>query len=213
LPASLTLSVDVQRFLRNVIAKAPEVAAKQLKAVMRDIGRNFTVKVQRERLAGETTANSLGKRSGAMARSMGFTVRGAKLSDLIAFMGFGPPSKPWFGGAEAYAHVHETGAVIEAVNQEFLAIPSGDNLTPAGLANVQSPRDLADPRFVPWHFSDGEGFLVFDQALLMFVLKREVEIPPRLHFADDWENFQDDIMVMMRVGLTKMLKRIEKGRG
>ncbi len=208
----LRFSVDVNRFLRGVIAKAPDVAAVELKAMMRDIGRAFTIQVQQQRLRGGPTSDSLGVRTGALRRSLGFNVQGQSLSDLIAFMGFGPPSQPWFGGAEEYAFIHQTGGVITAKNVEHLAIPGPDNRTASQVSRIDSPLDLADPRFIPWIFTDGDiGFLVFEDDRLMFLLKHSVEIPDRLNFDTDWDAFEPTVISMLGEGLKRMVDRIEKG--
>ncbi len=125
-------------------------------------------------------------------------------------MGFGPPAHPWSGKANIYGPVHEFGATITPQNSQYLAIPIADNLTGTGVARVKSPRDLGQAVFIPWR---GDSYLVFDAGRLMFKLQRSVEIPARLHFADDWKAFRTIALDKLRKGLGQALKKAEAALG
>lgn len=136
-----------QRFLRTIAVLGPKRVTAEIRAGMRDVGREFVQKFAARRLRGRTGRDRVAVRTGALRRSFGFAVRGQRLSQLRLDAGFGPPAHPWSGGADRYARVHvgEPGdppTTITPKRGKFLAIPVGAGLTRAGVARFRSPRDL-----------------------------------------------------------------------
>lgn len=206
MPDLLTFDIPIARLVRKLFDEGPKKVEKELDRVLVDIGRKFERHIVKNRLRGGPSARAVGKRTGQLRNSFG-TRALARGLDGIVVVGFGPPATAWTGGAERYAAVHE-GLVdmpIEPKRGTYLAIPIAENLTGSGVARIQSPRDLADPEFVPWLFTTGPGFLVFDADQLMFALVLQVRIPARLHFREDWARlkpeYQADIFKAVDRGL------------
>jgi len=210
LAVSLSLDLDAKRFLRDVISKGPEKFQTQLVRAFRSIGAAFVSRQKRERLRGGPGPGKLGVRGGALMRSVGFTLKDAgEIEDTEVVMGYGPPAQAFAANeVEIYANVHANpgGTTITPVNGQYLAIPIADNLTGknhAGKARVDSPRDLGDPRFVPWQ---GDTYLVFDGNQLMFKLQRSVFVEQRLDVPADWEAFRPVVMDKLRNAIGKTAK-------
>lgn len=80
-----------------------------------------------------------------------------------------------------YLHFLFKGGIIKPRKGQFLAIPIGNALTPAGVSRYPSPRDAGELIFIP-RTKAGNTILARrkpDGGLdPLFVLKKQVEIPP-----------------------------------
>lgn len=204
---ALTVTITATGLLRRLRGVSKEVA-KELKAELRDISREFVRTYQRRRLKGGPTSDRVGKRTGALGRSFGSQTEGQQIDDLAAHIGFGPPANPFFGGAERYARVHETGMTIRPKRGKFLAIPIEEGLTPAGVARFRSPRDVFLLRFVPIAGRGFEaGFFGFDGDALLYIFLRKVTIPPRLNFRNDWREAKPGVVRKMTEAVNRGIRK------
>jgi hypothetical protein len=205
--------VEFGQFIRRVVNGTGPALVTIMGRALVNIARAFEKKIRLGRLRGGTTDDRLGVRTGALSQSFGTAVAGLGTPNVVVHVGFGPPAHPWAGAAKKYAPVHE-GLVPMPIRPKvgkFLAIPVADNLTGAGVARIKSPRDLADPDFVPHIFASGLGYLVFEGRRLMFLLLRYVTIRPRLHFADEWRLFLPTARQQMRAVLARATAQANTG--
>lgn len=146
-------------------------------------------------------------RTGTLRRSLMFMVDKRHQSLRVAIGGGGAP----------YALVHEgegTGSVrkpfvIRASPGKALAIPVGKALTASGVPRYQSPRDVPDLKLIP---RPGKAPLLArvrsDGGLdVFYVLKKRVEIPPRLGFNLTWETHEPEYMRILDDGVQTAIKR------
>lgn len=205
--------VDFSQFMRRLVNGTGPAMLKVMGVTMLNIARAFEAKIKLGRLRGGTTPDKLGVRTGALTQSFGVRALGIGTPTAAVHVGFGPPAHPWAGAATKYAPVHE-GLVPMPIRPKvgkFLAIPVAENLTRAGVARIRSPRDLADPDFVPHVFASGLGYLVFEGAKLMFLLLRYVNIRARLHFRDEWIQFLPVARDRMAAALAMAAQRANAG--
>ncbi|MEK9736617.1 MAG: hypothetical protein VW239_04775 [Candidatus Nanopelagicales bacterium] len=127
-------------------------------------------------------------RSGALRRSLGFTVEGEGMATSLRV----------FAGTH-YANIQEHGGTIRPKNKRFLTVPLPDALTPAGVLKggarlVQRGRryETADglPTFI---FRSKRGNLLVGARAkngamrLLYTLKPSVTLRPRLGFKETFE--------------------------
>jgi len=205
--------VDFSQFVRRIVNGTAPAMLKILGRTLVNIARDFEKRIRLGRLRGGTTHDRLGVRTGALSQSFGVRALGIGTPDAAVYVGFGPPAHAWAGAAKKYAPVHE-GLVPMPIRPKvgkFLAIPVADNLTGAGVARIKSPRDLAEPDFVPHIFSSGLGYLVFEGRRLMFLLLRYVHIRPRLNFANEWALYLPTAQDRMGLAMTSGIAQANRG--
>lgn len=189
-------------------------------------GRTFDRVMVTERLSGPTSAESLSRRSGQLARSNAHAVTTS-------------PTKPTLevaiGGGVPYARAHEHGATITPKKSKYLAIPLGAARTAAGVGRVTSPRNWPNPLRV---LRSRRGNLLLVETLAkartvdvatgkrvkagtfgpaairsklrpVFVLKSEVTLPPRLGFGKTFKRVSQQCLQELRAefGRIQLKKR------
>jgi hypothetical protein len=164
--------------LRYLIRKYPKALAAALRPQMSKAVRWFRKKHEIARLSGPP---GLHRRTGDLVKSFVPDVSppGTGLSDLAS----------WLATRSRYAQIHEEGGTIKAKKPGgFLAIPLPAALAPTGVLKNEFVGPL---RNVPGLFCEkspsGKLLLWMDTpggVVPMFVLKKSVDIPPRLRFFD-----------------------------
>lgn len=145
------------------------------------------------RLSGATPGESLGRRTGNLARSFMFETTGDRLENLRGRVYFDSThiTVGTIGGDPntTIAHVHEFGSIITPKRAEWLTVPLEDALTPAGVARG-SIQDFPDGRFIDLNEDDLSGLFYVtgpeNNLSFLFALLKQVEIKPSLHFREDW---------------------------
>ena len=93
----------------------------------------------------EKAGERLNVRSGFLRRSIAFRVEGdAAAPELIVSAGGGRGNR----GELRYAAIQEYGGTVVPKKGQWLAIPVGPALTPAGVARFATARDVPDLRFI-----------------------------------------------------------------
>lgn len=94
------------------------------------------------------------------------------------------------GIANAYAGIHERGGVVRPVKSKFLWIPTEANRTPGGAPRISPTEAIQRGGFI--NYKRGPVFfakpmtkntkktLITHGLVALFVLKKQVEIPPRM---------------------------------
>ena len=135
----------------------------------------YTSRLIQERLSG----NPLARRTGTLARSWGVEVFGESIRSLRGVV---------FSTAR-HARIHEQGGVVRPVHAKMLAIPLQAMRTPAGVARFHTPLRLTlKCAFLKtWIQKSKRGNLILmgqktkrSEPVPLFVLKRQVTIPPRM---------------------------------
>lgn len=186
------------RVLLKRIERFPKVLEINARVGLKDAGANFNRvfdKVFTAALEGpfrqNTTRDRLANRTGALkgsfrqkvVRASGGAARAANL-DLRCTVGDAT--------TKDYVRVQEFGAVgpnaIRPKRGKYLTIPMPDNLTPTGRVRVKSITSVGGSAV--WFKKNGNlyaGRQFADGTLrVLFVLKKKVEIPPRLNFRTKW---------------------------
>ncbi len=121
--------------------------------------------IARRKLSGQV----MKRRSGALAASIRpgrRTWQGNRLTGVV-------------GTSMIYGRIHEEGGTIRAKKGQFLTIPVGAALTPAGV--TQKPyRQWTDLSLRP--FRTGKGWVALHQGKPVWILKPSVRIPKRPYF-------------------------------
>lgn len=193
----------------------PKRATKALRAAFKTVGRRFLGRLKTERLSGRPGLN---KRTSELARSFQMEIGGDALADLYL--------KVYTRAKQA--RIQEKGGVVRPVNSKYLAIPIGGAVTPAGVAKG-SPRDFKDTIVAR---SKAGNLIIFQKlgktksgkqrtrrfvragsdtaerssVIPLFLLKKEVTIPPRLGMAALWADMKDERMATLRSALRPVLR-------
>lgn len=122
-------------------------------------------------------------RTGALLNSIGASKKVYEQDGLIVGS-IGPEGIP-------YAAIHEFGGTVIPKNKQFLAIPTGENRRPDGLARMTTTElRNTGKSFI----RDGIIFLQEGKKITpMFVLKRSVTIPKRPYLSTALEAKRDEI--------------------
>jgi hypothetical protein len=192
----------VQKYLSD----APARAFKALSYGMMRAGLGFEGQLVARRLSGHSD-HSLGRRSGALARSCRVRIRtGGTLANLnLEFhVGVGAP----------HAKAHEApplglaGTPIMSTRAGgYLSIPLADDLF-SGTMVKRGPRE--DQPLSPLRMPDGKLFLIRrlgDFWDFRWMLVRSVTLKPRMHLLDDWKKWRKSAMVVLRTALAKEMRR------
>lgn len=207
----LQVEYKPDKLFLTMLQTGPQTAFFFMQATLRDIGRTFVTDFKKRRM-GRKTASSVGRRSGALARSLGSRTRGNHLGNLDLVIGFGPPAHPWSETAARYADIHETGGTIR-MKSKFLAIPL--NTTRAGKpkGGISSPRQLSGSWVQPPGPKSGPHtrWVVMTAAGPQFALVTQVTIPARLNFNKDWEKFRSKALQRLRKSATDLVQGLQRG--
>ena len=142
-------------------------------------GQRFVARMQRERLSGPTSSESLSVRTGQLHNAINYKVRrvSALKLQLVVFV----------DQRVNYAKIHEFGGRIVPRKAGALAIPLAAARTKAGASRGFRPRDFADLVMLK-----GRGRAPIlariirqekkSKIIPMFALVKSVQIPPRLGF-------------------------------
>lgn len=156
--------------------------------------------------AGKGANEALARRTGNLARSLGYEVTGDSLDDL--------ESRKF--STSPYAPVQEEGTIgaggtrpdIVPVRRQWLAIPTRAAMTASGVPRRPGPLSYPDLRFVKSKRRDDVAWLVPQGMPLseaLYILRKKVAIPPRLGMRDTHEQQQaaraKDILEAVRKGL------------
>jgi hypothetical protein len=174
--------------LSRAMNRAPQAVAQELSKGFRTVGARFERFMVRERLRkdGRPTYNDprdrLFRRTGALSRAYNTVLTGAgNLDQLTLRMGWIDPK------AAAVARVQEEGAIIRPVRAKYLTVPLPAALTAAGVLRARA-RDWPNTFIV--RTKKGGLFIahqVGGKPEFLFALKKEVKVPPRLGFVDNWQ--------------------------
>lgn len=199
---------EIQKALRsNLDAKSKSLTHELRRALRRD-GERWKGALQglRGRLsldAPKAPGEALARRSGSLARSLGYDVSGDSL-DTLTLRKF---------TTSRYGRVHELGTVgaggklpdIVPVNRQWLTIPTARALTPAGVPRRPGARSY-DLRFIL--LNEQTALLVEPDKPLseaLYILRKRVAIPPRLGMQKTHEAHREvrarDILEAIRRGL------------
>lgn len=159
--------------VRQFVGRLPEAIYKHARKAYRDavLGAQKTTL---NRLNGDPIQS----RTGTLARSILPEVSGSTIASLVARI---------YSTAK-YAPIHEYGGVVRARDKymrlpggPYLNIPTAANKTAAGVMRMGAREVFANGGYIA-PISSGYG--VFLDGRLMFVLRRQVEIPARLGMID-----------------------------
>jgi len=154
-------------------------------------------------LTGGTTSDRLGRRSGNLARStrpIPVKMEGSKVTGGLSF-----------GAEYAWTHIGPAGSqvTIRPKNKRFLAIPLAAAKTAAGVARGGPLSGIWGPTFIAkgviFGFSGGTKASKSAKPIPLFVLKRSVVVPRRIHPKEhllDWAKpkFMADLSQIVKVG-------------
>ena len=186
-------SFDIEG-LRRVLAKLPSAVDVEMRKAFREHGAFFEGYMKTKRFRGyagsKNTGSLLQNRSGLLRRSFSHTVAGG--------LGQGQPlTLLVFSQGAKYARLQEYGGVIKPTKAKNLTIPLDDALTRAGVQRYSSVRDLISyhPKQVFFKTVNGRTFVVSrgipgreykrePKLLWLYILKKSVEVSPRLGFRD-----------------------------
>jgi len=186
MPGLLTIEVDIRnkrfrdaergiKFLGERLSKVPDRLPKVFRLEMEKYLKATAEALHRRHGSvwpGGTSSRTLSRRSGDLIKSIrqSVRVRGTRVDDITGEI----------GGA-FYASVHESGATIRPKKAKYLAIPLPEALDRRGVPLKPGPRDWPNT-FVAE--SKKGNLLIFQRRtgriVPLYVLKREVKIPPRL---------------------------------
>lgn len=181
------MRVDVRNLkeIRKYLEKFPDEMFKDAKDIMRQGMFDAREKIHKN------CEDKLKVRSGMLRRSIQFGIFGNKLDSLKASVF----SAANVGGQEVlYAPVHEFGATIKAKKAyarvpggPYLNIPASENKTPSGVIRMKAREVFAQGGYIRRFRSGGYGVFLPGNRL-MFTLKKQVKIPPRLGMVETCEN-------------------------
>ena len=154
-------------------------------------------------LTGGTASDRLGRRTGTLARStrpLQVRLEGSKVTGGLAF-----------GAEYAGVHIGPAGSqvTIRPKNKKFLAIPLAAAKTAAGVARGGPLSGIWGPTFIAkgiiFGFSGGTKASKSAKPIPLFVLKRSVVVPRRVHPKEhllDWAKpkFMADLSQIVKVG-------------
>ena len=148
-----------------------------------------TLKRTHRRMQARVSGQPLKRRTGQLARSIKTRMDGSRLANLRGVVYTDPSVAP-------YAGVHETGATIRAKDAynylpggPYLAIPSRQNQTPAGVARETPRTTHQQGGFVAPITAPKARYAVFSSDRTpMFWLVNKVRIPARLGMEETTED-------------------------
>lgn len=190
--------VELREYLRTLPEDSAGLVKKQLgKSVL-----NVQKKVTGDFITGGGIGgDKLHSRTGLLRRSIKTSLTGSKLADL----------KGATFTDVIYAPIQEEGGVITAKNAykrvpggPYLNIPLSANLTAAGVMRKDAKTVFNEGGSL-FQSSTGKWFVTLN-GQLMFVLKKSVTIPARLHLVDTAEDEIPTLLSNIQVEFTKRLE-------
>jgi len=162
----------IDRWLKDI----PSVFSSEAKKVFQSSALRMTNQIK------DNATNKLKVRTGALRRSIGQEVSGKTIDKLRASVF----SAAHVGGKELkYAPIQELGGTVRAIDKyvrvpggPYLNIPTTANKTPAGVTRLQAREVFNQGGYIAKSRAGNWG--VWLDGKMMFVLKKQVEIPPRL---------------------------------
>lgn len=177
--ASFDLSFSVTRSKRALDGLTRRIASRLTRA-MRQFGMDFVRRLKTERFSGRP---ALRRRTGELSRSFQMSLSGTRLNDLTLRVFSRSP----------YAKIQEYGGTIVPKKAQWLAIPLDAVKTKGGVARG-GPRDYQNTFFA----KSKKGNLILFQKdssggiIPLFVMKKEVTIPPRLGMRTLWNEMKQE---------------------
>lgn len=206
--------------LRKRIGRLPAGFHGALKKSLSRALQRFHADFTARRLSSKVPGQSLGRRTGTLARALSFETTGDRLDRLRGRVFFDRThiTVGTIGGSgdTTYAHTHEFGATITPKRAKWLTIPIGEALTPAGVARG-TIRDFPEGFFFRPGADTLEGLFfvreVGDRLEFLFALRKRVRIKASLHFIDDWRAFRRELIKELSKGVTQFIISWNKGNG
>jgi len=183
--------IEFERFRRRW-GRVPSIVEIESRAGIRKFINGFSRAMVRERMSGDWSnpgRKGVGTRTGTLKREFlaSVQVKGHSLATLraIARMGSGLSSK--------YAEIQETGRTLRPKHGKYLKVPLPLALTGAG--NVKKIATSKNLQLLFGRKRGGRQTLGLGYRCVMgdewlWVLKKEVKIPPRLGFFDRYETYK-----------------------
>lgn len=188
----------------------PADVARKMALAMRRIGNEFVATFTKGSLTGRPGVR---RRTGTLARSVfvgvtGKVDEGNRSAALVITIG---------GGASKYAPIHEFGGTITARKSKFLAIPLPAARTASGVSRYASPRDVPGLKLIKSRAGNlllvkerrGRGGAT--QIEPWYVLKRSIQIPPRLDFFRTFKDEAPGMQVKLGEAVDKATEGFNRG--
>lgn len=191
----MSLRVDIDA-LKRVLKAFPSALNQEMRKAFTDHGNVFIDTMITKRFRGysgpKNTGTILQNRTGSLRRSFGKSVLGGTAGKPLTLLVYSQGVK--------YARLQEYGGTIRPKRAKNLTIPLDDALTGSGAPRYTSARDLLSryPEDVFFFTSKkGNTFLASygkpggkrrkeEDVQLLYILKKQVEVPARLGFRDTW---------------------------
>jgi len=155
---------------------------------------DFDARMQLKRLRGRP---GVFVRTGGLRNSFNHVVRGGSLGNLVGR----------YYTNKIYAPVQERGARISPRRARYLTIPLEAAKTQAGVARGRA-RDFSDTFIIR---SKGGNLFIMQRrpgqkAVPLFLLRKQVRIPPRLGLVAEWRAFRPKVVQGLRQATRRALK-------
>lgn len=192
--------VDIDKLV-GVLKKLPSAIDVEMRKAFRQHGLNFRASMIKDRFGGFQSSaprpegGKMQNRTGTLRRSFG--------SEVVGGLGKGTPlTLAVFSSGVKYARIQEYGGEVRPKSSKYLTVPLPDAMTRSGVVRA-SARQLfqqyPDQMSVIRSPKSGQLFIVSDgkpgarnligknaETQWLFVLKKSVELKPRLGFRDQW---------------------------
>jgi hypothetical protein len=179
---SKSVEVDASEAIA-VLGRLPAAVFKRTRGALEKSGQEFDREMQkRNRRGGGGTQ----RRTGRLARSIGYKVTGDSLDDLQVQL---------FSSGVSYARLQEFGGTVRPrAPRKFLTVPMPDNLTGAGVPRYPSAADLraTQPGKTFVFRKDGKLYIGYQPSpkaklRVLWKLVRSVTVPARFGFHETWK--------------------------
>ncbi len=213
---SAEFTFDTDAF-EKALKRIPKTLSHEIDGALNRIGVAFTAAMD-GRFNGTSSPpfwanesdDGLVSRTGHLARSIGFEVQGGTAvhgKSLVLFIGDAIRGR--------YAATQEFGATI--TGSPWLTIPLPDNKTASGVDRYQSAAALRDdPSVESWIQRSKAGNLIIrakfeedGEIKNLWILKRQVTIPPRLGFTKTFKAQLGNQIRLLNRAVTRALKSLE----
>lgn len=197
------------------LVSLPQRTYRAVFKAFRDIGLQFLRRFKTENLAGRPGLN---KRTGELAKSFQMSLEGSVLQTTRLKIFSHAPQ----------ARLQEYGGTVRPVNAQYLAIPLPAAMTRAGVARG-SPRDFQNTFFAVSKagnlilfqslgknaktgkrkfkkYVNADGIKEKSNIVPLFVMKKEVYVPPRLGMRALWQDMKEERSAFLKAALAPVLK-------
>jgi hypothetical protein len=187
---------DLERFEPTLAPRVRDEANATAAAVANDVKNRIR----------DGSGDTLHSRTGQLRRSIRYGSSGTRLRDVRAEV---------YSDASiaSYAPVHELGATIRAKDAyrglpggPYLHFPVGQNLTPAGVQRMTGREVFAAGAHIRPTASPAFPYRVVLDGETMFLLTKQVTIPPRLEMIETAEDAVPDLTRRIGVLITEVLE-------